>query len=86
MAANAATILPAAPIIAPPVPIIVPPAYETTRAIATKTICELSSLHPCLNHSNMWALEQDLFDKLQAIQSARSDEWGYQGLAKQPAE
>lgn len=85
-AAAAAALLPAAPIIAPPAPIIAPPAYETTLAMATETIGALPSLHPRPNHSNIRALERDLFDKLQAIQSAQSDEWGYRGLAEQPAE
>lgn len=67
-------------------PVIAPPAYETTLAMATDTIGTLPSLHPRPNHSNIRALERDLFDKLQAIQSAQSDEWGYRGLAEQPAE
>ena len=97
MAANippAAAILPAAAIpvaaaiLAPPIvePPIAPPAYETTLAMATDTIGNLPTLHPRPNHSNIRALERDLFDKLQAIQSAQSDEWGYRGLAEQPAE
>ena len=85
-AAAAAAMLPAVPIIAPQAPIIAPPAYETTLAMATETIGTLPSLHPRPNHSNIRALERDLFDKLQAIQSAQSDEWGYRGLAEQPAE
>ena len=85
-AAAAAAILPPAPLVAPPVPIIAPPAYETTLAMATETIGPLPSLHPRPNHSNIRALERDLFDKLQAIQSAQSDEWGYRGLAEQPTE
>ena len=86
MAANippAAAILPAAAIpvaaaiLAPPIvePPIAPPAYETTLAMATDTIGNLPTLHPRPNHSNIRALERDLFDKLQAIQSAQSDEW-----------
>ena len=91
MAANAAAVaaaavLPADPIIAPPAQFIAPPAYETTLAMATETIGALPSLHPHPNCSNIWALEWDLFDKLQAIQSAQLDKWGYWGLTKQPAE
>ena len=67
-------------------PVIAPPAYKTMLAMATNTIGTLPSLHSLPNHSNIRALECDLFDKLQAIQSAQSDEWGYRGLADQPAE
>ena len=54
--------------------------------MVTETIGVLPSLHPRPNHSNICALEWDLFNKLRAIQSAQSDEWGYRGLAEQPAE
>ena len=83
-----ADIPPAVPPAVPP-PIaapIAPPAYETTLAMATDTIGNLPTLHPRPNHSNIRALERNLFDKLQAIQSAQSDEWGYRGLAEQPNE
>ena len=69
-------VLPAAPIIAPLARIITLSAYEPTLAMGTETIGALLSLHPRPNHSNIRALEQDLFDKLQAIQSVQSDEWG----------
>ena len=85
-AAAAAAILPPVLIVMPPAPIIAPPAYKTTLAMVTETIGALPSLHSRPNHSNIRALERDLFDKLQAIQSAQSDEWGYRGLAEQPAE
>ena len=72
--------LPVAPVF------IAPPSYETTLAMATTTIAILPSLHPHPNHSSIRALERDLFDKLQAIQSSQSEEWGFRGLAEQPAE
>ena len=72
--------LPVAPVF------IAPPSYETTLAMATTTIAILPSLHPRPNHSSIRALERDLFDKLQAIQSSQSEEWGFRGLAEQPAE
>ena len=75
-AAAAAAILSPAPIVALPAPIITPPAYKTTLAIATETMGALPSLQPRPNHSNIRALEHDLFDKLQVIQSAQSDKWG----------
>ena len=72
--------LPVAPVF------IAPPSYETTLAMATTTIAILPSLHPRPNHSSIRALERNLFDKLQAIQSSQSEEWGFRGLAEQPAE
>ena len=86
MAANAAAVTTAAAAIHPAAPIIAPPAYKTTLTMATVMIGLLPSLHPRPNHSNIRALEQDLFNKLQAIQSAQSDKWGYRGLAEQPTE
>ena len=93
IAATFTTANPAATAIIPPTAIlsvpfvpavIAPPFYETTLAMANKTIGTLPSPHPCPNHSSIQPLERDLFNKLQAIQSSQSEEWGFLGLAKQP--
>lgn len=62
------------------------PAYEISYDNARDRIGTLPSLHPRPTHSNIRALERDLFEKLQSIQSGQSEEWGYRGLAEQPAE
>ena len=37
------------------------------------------------SHTSIRALERDLFKKLETLQSTQSEEWGFRGLAKQPA-
>lgn len=51
--------------------------------MASDIIGTLPSLHPHPSHSSMWALEHNLFDKLQAIQSSQSEVQGLRELAKQ---
>ena len=75
-AAAAAAIVPAAAIVQPP-------SFDITFEMARERIGTLPSLHPRPTHSNIRALEHDLFEKLQSMQSAQSEEWGYRGLAKQ---
>ena len=67
-------------------PLIALPAYDVSYENARDRIGTLPSLQPRPTHSNIRALERDLFEKLQSIQSAQSEEWGYRGLAEQPAE
>jgi hypothetical protein len=76
-AAAAAAIVPAA---------AVAPAYEIDYDIATAAIGTLPSLHPRPSHTNIHALERALFDRLETLQSTQSEEWGFRGLAEQPAE
>ena len=57
-----------------------------TLAMANDTISTLLLLHPRPIHSSIGALECNLFNKLQVIQSSQSEERGFRGLAEQPAE
>ena len=82
-AANPAVAVAAVAAAAPPIAL---PAYDVSYENARDRIGTLPSLQPRPTHSNIRALERDLFEKLQAIQSAQSEEWGYRGLAEQPAE
>lgn len=63
-----------------------PPAYDIDFDIAAAAIGTLPSLHPRPSHSNIRALERVLFDRLETLQSTQSEEWGFRGLAEQPAE
>lgn len=91
-AAAAAAAVPAAAVIpgalpAPPAAIVAPPpSYDIDYDTATAAIGTLPSLHPRPSHANIRALERDLFDKLETLQSTQSEEWGFRGLAEQPAE
>lgn len=78
-AAAAAAIVPAAPV-APP------PSYDIDYDTATAAIGTLPPLTPRPSHANIRALERDLFEKLETLQSTQSEEWGFRGLAEQPAE
>ena len=80
-AAAAAAIIPAAVPAA-----IIAPAYEIDYDTATAAIGTLPSLHPRPSHTNIRALERALFDRLETLQSTQSEEWGFRGLAEQPAE
>ena len=88
----AAVPVPIAPPIAPGglivvvAPVIEPPAYDIDFDIATAAIGTLPSLHPRPSHTNIRALERVLFDRLETLQSTQSEEWGFRGLAEQPAE
>lgn len=84
MAAAAATV----PLIIPAIEPIVypPPAYDIDYDTATAPIGTLPSLHPRPSHANICALERDLFEKLETLQSTQSEEWGFRGLAEEPAE
>ena len=82
-AANAAAA--AMPIIVGVAPIVEPPSYDIDYDTATAAIGTLPSLHPRLSHANIRALERDLFEKLETLQSTQSEEWGFRGLAEQPA-
>ena len=75
-----------APVIAPGGPVIEPPTYDINFDIATATIGTLPSLHSRPLHTNICALKRVLFDRLETLQSTQSEEWGFQGLAEQPAE
>ena len=57
-----------------------------TIDIAAEKIGTLPSLEPRPNHSNVRALERTLYDRLEAIPSPQSPEWGFRGLAEQPLE
>jgi hypothetical protein len=63
-----------------------PPSYDIDFDTATAVIGTLPSLHPRPLHANIRALERDLFEKLETLQSSQSKEWGFRGLAEQPAE
>ena len=91
--ANPAAQQPAGPAnIAPPGPAIVapaaipPPSFDIDFETATSTIGTLPSLHPRPSHANIRALERVLFERLETLQSSQSEEWGFRGLAEQPAE
>jgi hypothetical protein len=58
-----------------------PPLYNIDFEMATAV-----TLHPRPLHANIRALERDLFKKLETLQSSQSKEWGFHGLAEQPAE
>ena len=62
------------------------PAYEVDYDTAITIIGVLPSLEPRPTHANIRALERTLFERLEQIQSAQSEEWGFRGLAEQPAE
>lgn len=68
------------------VPAIIPPSYEIDFDTATTAIGTLPSLHPRPTHSNIRALERTLLERLETLQAAQSEEWGFRGLAEQPAE
>jgi len=76
----------AAGLIAEATPIVEPPSYDIDYDTATAAIGTLPSLHPQPSHANIRALERDLFEKLETLQSTQSKEWGFRGLAEQPAE
>ena len=67
-------------------PLVEPPSYDIDYDTATAAIGTLPSLHPRPSHANIRALERDLFEKLETLQSTQSEEWGFRGLAEQPAE
>lgn len=94
-AAAAVPVAAAVPLVAavPPVavvpavaPFVEPPSYEIDYETAAAVIGTLPSLHPRPSHANIRALERDLFEKLETLQSTQSEEWGFRGLAEQPAE
>ena len=68
------------------VPAAISPAYKIDYDIATVAIGTLPLLHPRPSHTNIRALERVLFDRLETLQSTQSEEWGFRGLAEQPAE
>lgn len=65
---------------------IPPPSFDIDFETATTTIGTLPSLHPRPSHANIRALERVLFERLETLQSSQSEEWGFRGLAEQPAE
>ena len=65
---------------------ITPPSFDIDFETATTTIGTLPSLHPLPSHANIRSLERVLFERLETLQSAQSEEWGFRGLAEQPAE
>ena len=79
-AAAAAAVQPAA------AALVEPPAYEIDFDIAASAIGTLPSLHPRPSHTNIRTLERVLFERLETLQSTQSEEWGFRGLAEQPAE
>jgi hypothetical protein len=83
-----ATAAAAAQIVANPIAqaIIAPPSFDIDFEMATATIDTLPSLHPRPSHANIRALEHVLFEQLETFQSSQSEEWGFRGLAEQPAE
>ena len=83
-AANAVNAAADAPIIVA-APNVEPPSYDIDYDTATAAIGTLPSLHPRPSHANIRALERDLFEKLETLQSTQSEEWGFRGLAEQPA-
>jgi hypothetical protein len=87
---DADVIVAAAPIVAADAPNntpnVKPPSYDIDYDTATAAIGTLPSLHPRPSHANIRALERDLFEKLKTLQSTQSEEWGFRGLAEQPAE
>jgi len=85
-AALAAAAAPAVPPAVPAAPVVEPPSYDIDYDTATAVIGTLPSLHPRPSHANIRALERDLFEKLEQLQSTQSEEWGFRGLAEQPVE
>ena len=87
-AANAAANAAAAinPVAAVAAAAITGPAYEINYDTASAIIGVLPPLTPRPTHANIRALERTLFERLEQIQSAQSEEWGFRGLAEQPAE
>jgi hypothetical protein len=51
---------------------IEPPLYDVNHKTAAATIGTLPTFHPRLSHANIRALEQDLFKKLEMLQSMQS--------------
>ncbi len=87
-AAAAAAAHAAAPVV-PPAAIaaaVMPPSYEIDHDTATSVIGTLPPLLPRPTHANIRALERTLFERLETLQAAQSEEWGFRGLAEQPAE
>jgi hypothetical protein len=64
--------------------LIEPPLYDIDFEMATAAVGTLLSLHPRPSHANIRALERDLFEKLETLQSTQLEEWGFCGLAEQP--
>ena len=85
-AADAAAAAAAAAPAAVAAPAIIPPSYEIDFDTATSAIGTLPSLHPRPTHSNIRALERTLLERLETLQAAQSEEWGFRGLAEQPTE
>ena len=85
-AAAAAAAAVAVPPAVPAAPVVEPPSYDIDYDTATAVIGTLPSLHPRPSHANIRALERDLFEKLEQLQSTQSEEWGFRGLAEQPVE
>ena len=77
---------PVAPPVAVAQAIIAPPSFDIDFETASATIGTLPSLHPRPSHANIRALERVLFEQLETLQSSQSEEWGFRGLAEQPAE
>ena len=80
-----AAIAPIAPGIAAG-PAVIPPSFDIDFKMATSTIGPLPTLHPWPSHANIRALERVLFKRLETLQSSQLEEWGFHGLAEQPAE
>ena len=76
------------PVAAVPVAAVVPPIapYDIDYDTATAAIGILPPLTPRPSHANIRALKRDLVEKLETLQSTQSEEWGFRGLAEQPAE
>lgn len=73
---------PSAPAIAPGGVVAIalnvePPSYDIDFKTATAAMGTLHSLHPKPLHANIRALERDLFEKLETLQSTQSKEWGF---------
>jgi hypothetical protein len=76
------------PVVAPFVivaPFVEQPLYDIDFKTVTATMGTLPSLHPRPLHANVRALKQELFEKQKTQQSMQSEEWGFHGLADQPA-
>ena len=63
-----------APALAGAAAAIDPPSYDIDFDTATAVIGTLPSLHPRPSHANIRALERDLFEKLETLQSSQSEE------------
>lgn len=82
-AATLPAVLAATPLVAAA---IEPPSFEIDFETATAAIGTLPSLHLRPSHTNIRALKRVLFKRLKTLQSTQSEEWGFCGLAEQPAE